>query len=132
MSFISFYMYCDNFKLTCPIWWQFINICKLSWNKCMIHDFLKATKPSKCLLSYHSVSIGQFLFQNIGVEVDIWSVCGCWDVESLLFLKIVFPQVGKRSHVGQVAHVIISKKITFTIHVCSSILTEDKIKQLQI
>ena len=37
----------------------------------MIHDFLKATKPSKGLLAYHSVSIGQFLFQNIGVEVDM-------------------------------------------------------------
>ena len=36
----------------------------------MIQDFLKVTKPSKCLLAYHSVSIGQFLFQNIGVKVD--------------------------------------------------------------
>ena len=36
-----------------------------------VQDFLKATKPSKGLLAYQSVSIGQFLFQNIGVEVDM-------------------------------------------------------------
>ena len=78
-----------------------------------VQDFLKATKPSKCLLAYHSVSIGQFLFQNIGVEVDM--TAGAFVVVEMqrvhYFYKIVFPQVGKRSyrqgfspqlHVGQV------------------------------
>ena len=63
-----------------------------------VQDFLEATKPSKCLLAYHSVSIGQFLFQNIGVEVDM--TAGAFVVVVYAAFTICFSPFACSSHMN--------------------------------
>ena len=61
-----------------------------------VQDFLKATKPSKCLLAYRSV--GQFLFQNIGVEVDM--TAGAFVVVVYAVFTICFSPFTYRSYMN--------------------------------
>ena len=63
-----------------------------------VQDFLKATKPSKCLLAYHSVSIGQFLCQNIGIEVDM--TAGAFVVVVYAAFTICFSPFTYRSYMN--------------------------------
>ena len=73
-----------------------------------VQDFLEATKPSKCLLAYHSITNGPFLFQNIGVtketrfsfyifmntNIDISKQNILYILNKMYILKMIFTYIG--------------------------------------